>query len=78
MATAKLETLLACGYQEEWWRGASPTERRAFLRGLVAGVRSYAWWKDGTEFVGTTGTQLRDVLEMINRVDPETGEEKFE
>ena len=27
------------------------------------GVRTWAWWKDGTQYVGTCGTTLKEALE---------------
>lgn len=30
----------------------------AFLAGYLAGIEAYAWWKDGQQFVGSTGTRL--------------------
>ena len=44
-----------------------PKERRemlkagmkmAYAQGLEEGLRMYAWWKDGLEYVGTCGTTL--------------------
>ena len=37
------------------------TEREAFMcyyDGLEAGVERFAWWKDGVQYVGTTGKTL--------------------
>lgn len=38
-----------------------------YIRGLKAGVRLYAWWKDGVQYVGTCGTTLKHALERINK-----------
>jgi hypothetical protein len=37
-----------------------------YTRGLKEGVRMYAWWKDGTQRVGTCGTTLKHALELID------------
>jgi hypothetical protein len=37
-----------------------------YIRGLKAGVRLYAWWKDGIQYVGTCGTTLKHALERID------------
>lgn len=38
------------------------TECIAHLNGIEAGVRLFAWWKDGVQYVGSTGTTLADAL----------------
>ena len=40
-------------------------EINAFYDGLVEGVHMYAWWKDGTQYVGTTGKTYRAALEEM-------------
>jgi hypothetical protein len=37
-------------------------------RGWVDGVRAFAWWKDGTQYVGTTGTTLTDAITRRNKL----------
>ena len=34
----------------------------AYFDGLCAGVERYAWWRDGTQYVGTSGKTLREAL----------------
>lgn len=31
----------------------------AYARGYLDGLAAYAWWKDGVQYVGTTGRTLR-------------------
>ena len=31
-------------------------------RGYVDGVRAFAWWKDGEQYVGTTGMKMTDAI----------------
>jgi hypothetical protein len=38
-----------------------------YIRGLKAGIRLYAWWKDGLQYVGTCGTTLKHALETIDK-----------
>lgn len=35
--------------------------------GLREGIRRYAWWKDGVQYVGTCGTTLKKALDDIER-----------
>lgn len=41
---------------------SEPTLQEAYVVGLCDGIRAYAWWKDGTAYVGTTGKTLREAL----------------
>lgn len=40
-------------------------ELNAFYDGVREGVRLWAWWKDGEEYVGTTGTKLIEARQLI-------------
>jgi len=42
-----------------------------YIKGLKAGVRLYAWWKDGVQYVGTCGTTLKHALERIDKEETE-------
>lgn len=33
-------------------------EIKAYYEGIKDGIRMYAWWKDGMQYVGTTGRTL--------------------
>lgn len=39
----------------------------AFPLGVKEGIRLYAWWKDGIQYVGTTGRTLKEALEEIDK-----------
>jgi len=39
--------------------------RAALLEGLEEGLRMYAHWKDGVQYVGTTGRTLEQALKDI-------------
>jgi hypothetical protein len=41
-------------------------QTRAYYQGLREGVERFAWWKDGTQYVGTTGAKLKSVLQDID------------
>lgn len=36
-----------------------------YRQGFIDGLACFAWWKDGTEWVGTCGTRLRDAVENV-------------
>ena len=36
-----------------------------YERGVRDGIREYAWWKDGTQYVGTCGRTLEYALSHI-------------
>ena len=37
-------------------------KREIYKQGFIDGLRAYAWWKDGTEWVGTCGTTLKQAI----------------
>jgi hypothetical protein len=39
---------------------------RWFYEGMREGMRAYAHWRDGVQYVGTTGTTLAQELERID------------
>lgn len=39
--------------------------RAAYIEGLKEGIRRYAWWKNGCQYVGSCGTTLKQALEEI-------------
>ena len=47
-------------------------QTRAYYRGLREGVEQFAWWKDGTQYVGTVGSTLKSVLADIDREEADT------
>ena len=36
-----------------------------YFNGIVEGVRLYAWWKDGEQYVGTCGKTLKEAIRDI-------------
>jgi len=39
----------------------------AFAMGVIEGMKRYAWWKDGVEYVGNCGKTLRDAIAEVER-----------
>lgn len=33
-----------------------------YQEGYIAGLRAYAWWKDGLQYVGSCGTTLKEAI----------------
>jgi hypothetical protein len=44
-------------------------QTQAYHEGLRDGVHRYAHWRDGVQYVGTTGRTLQEALEDINRAE---------
>lgn len=42
-------------------------QTRAYYQGLRDGLKRFAWWRDGTQYVGTTGRTLQDAIEMVDQ-----------
>jgi hypothetical protein len=43
---------------------AAEQRRASYDQGFIDGVRCFAWWKDGVEYVGTTGMTLKEAIEQ--------------
>ena len=39
---------------------------KAYYNGIREGIEQYAWWRDGVQYVGTTGSTLKDALKRID------------
>ena len=39
----------------------------AYIEGVKFGLYAFAWWIDGTQYVGTCGTTLKEALELAER-----------
>ena len=46
---------------------ANEALQTAWLKGYIEGLRAYAWWKDGVQYVGTCGTTLKEAIEDAER-----------
>ena len=40
---------------------------RSFYSGMIQGVARYAYWRDGTQYVGTTGRTLKEAVQEIRQ-----------
>lgn len=40
--------------------------QRGYKQGKKDGIRLFAWWKDGVQYVGTTGTTLEKALKEVD------------
>ena len=40
---------------------------KRYREGYEAGLRAYAWWKEGTEYVGSCGTTLKQALKQAEK-----------
>lgn len=37
-----------------------------YFAGVADGVRMFAWWRDGTQLAGTTGTTLAEAIDQLD------------
>ena len=42
-------------------------EQAAWFDGFTEGLRAYAWWKDGVQYVGTCGNTLIEAIEFARK-----------
>lgn len=40
--------------------------RDAYHKGMEDGMRRFAWWRDGTQYVGTCGMTLRQAVRQLD------------
>ncbi len=45
-----------------YWTEMHGTRSKEFIDGVIAGITMFAWWKDGVQEVGTTGTTLKQAI----------------
>jgi predicted heme/steroid binding protein len=48
-----------------------------YFNGIVEGVRLYAWWKDGEQYVGTCGKTLKEAISDIEGERKEALTDKY-
>ncbi len=39
-----------------------------WLDGFIKGAWAFAHWKDGEQYVGTTGTTYKEVVEIVKKI----------
>lgn len=44
-------------------------QSRAYYEGLRDGIHKYAHWRDGVQYVGTTGRTLQQALDEVNKAE---------
>lgn len=44
-------------------------QSKAYYLGLREGLNMYAHWKDGVQYVGTTGKTLKEAIQEINNTE---------
>lgn len=44
------------------------TTQEAYKQGFIDGLTAFAWWKDGVEYLGTSGTRLKDTIANVEKV----------
>jgi len=42
---------------------------KTYFDGVREGIRMYAWWKDGIQYVGTTGRTLEEALKEVDEAE---------
>jgi hypothetical protein len=54
---------MADEYQEGFIAGEDRGVEIGYDEGYIAGLTAYAWWKDGVQYVGTSGKTLKEAIE---------------
>lgn len=48
--------------KSNYWTEMYGKQTPDFIKGVIAGITMFAWWKDGVQEVGTTGTTLKKAI----------------
>ena len=40
-------------------------DKEIYYKGIAEGIRLFAWWKNGVQTVGTTGTTCKEAIEEL-------------
>ena len=48
-------------------------DRKSYLAGVREALELYAWWKDGTQYVGCGVKTLKQALEDVNKQEKHDG-----
>lgn len=57
--------------EDEWW-AKTKAEREEFVEGVRCGIGCYAWWKNGTQWVGSGNLSKFDALKQVDEAYPVT------
>jgi len=44
------------------------TQSKDFVEGMAEGIKLYAYWKEGEQYVGTTGKTLKKALHELKEI----------
>jgi hypothetical protein len=50
-------------YEQQLQRAEIDGKLSDYQQGYIAGLSAFAWWKDGVQYVGTTGVTLAQAVE---------------
>ena len=65
--SAKMQTYLMISGEAGWYMDEERTisDKATYCRGMLTGLMAYAWWKDGTQHVGSCGTRLSEAVDVV-------------
>lgn len=65
--SAKMQTYLMISGEAGWYMDEARTisDRATYCRGMMTGLMAHAWWKDGIQYVGSTGTTLAEAIDVV-------------
>ena len=50
----------------DYWKQMYGTQSKEFIRGVVAGLKAFAWWKDGIEYIDHSAIwRLKDEVKKV-------------
>jgi hypothetical protein len=67
LRVAREAELGVCEQRCEVLAACRSTNKVAHQEGYIEGLRAYAWWKDGVEYVGTAGQTLEAAIALARK-----------
>ena len=52
----------------DYWRDLYGEQSNEFWKGVKEGIKCYAYFRDGVQYVGTTGRTLEKALDEIDEI----------
>lgn len=50
-----------------YWKNMFGIRSNEFIEGVIAGIEAFAYWKDGIQYVGTTGETLKNAIKEVKK-----------
>ena len=53
------------GITMNYWKEMYGKSSDLFIKGVIAGIKAFSWWKDGVEYVGAENKPLKEAIKEV-------------